>query len=146
MLKKKTKTGKLYLLPGATSSRVAEAGAAMAEPVSKPVSMRRVRSLGEQYEITSRDFAEFLEVTPKTLTRWNRNGDSLSRQQSDRIAVLEAIFALGGRVLGSREHVREWLRNPVLYLNDETPLELLKTESGRRRVENALRQIEFGMY
>jgi putative toxin-antitoxin system antitoxin component (TIGR02293 family) len=110
------------------------------------LSARTARSLEEQYNLTAKDVAEVLEVTPKTLTRWSQKDKRLSLQQSDRIAILESIFALGKRVLGSSKNVGEWIHGPVLYLNGQKPIDLLKLESGRRNVESALNQIEFGMY
>jgi putative toxin-antitoxin system antitoxin component (TIGR02293 family) len=104
------------------------------------------RDLGHQFGLTLSDFADVLEVTPKTLSRWKQKGEILSRQQSDRIAILESLFILGERVLGSRQAMKDWIQEKVLYLNGDKPLDLLKTESGRRAVEEALHQIEFGMY
>jgi putative toxin-antitoxin system antitoxin component (TIGR02293 family) len=94
----------------------------------------------------ARDFAAVLEVAPKTLTRWRQKERQLSLQQSDRVRILEGIFKLGEDVLGSREGVRSWLQSPVFALDGSRPIDLVKTETGRRRVENALHQIEFGMY
>ena len=104
------------------------------------------RNLGELYGLTMADFADILEVTPKTLSRWKQKGEILSPQQSDRIGILESIYSLGERILGSRERVKEWMQGPVLYLAGKRPLDLIKTETGRRLVEEALHQIEFGMY
>jgi len=98
------------------------------------------------FGMTLSDFADVLEVTPKTLTRWKLKGEALSRQQSDRIAVLESIFALGEKVLGSRENMKEWIHQRVFALNGAEPLDVLKTESGRKMVEDVLHQIEFGIF
>jgi putative toxin-antitoxin system antitoxin component (TIGR02293 family) len=107
---------------------------------------RKTRDLGKEYNLSMQDFADVLEVTPKTLSRWKRKGEKLSQQQNDRITILESIFAQGERILGSRERMREWLHAKVLYLNGKKPVEMIKTEMGRRLVEEALHQIEFGMF
>jgi putative toxin-antitoxin system antitoxin component (TIGR02293 family) len=90
--------------------------------------------------------AEILEVSPKTLTRWIKTGERLSPQQTDRMARLETLFKHGEHVLGSRESVQRWLHAKVLYLDGKRPIELLKTESGREQVDEALGVIEWGMF
>jgi putative toxin-antitoxin system antitoxin component (TIGR02293 family) len=104
------------------------------------------RDFTQNYALTVRDFADILEVTPKTLHRWSAKDEDLSVQQTDRLRILASILKLGESVLGSRERVSRWLREPVLDLNSRPPLELLKTESGRREVENLLHRIEWGIY
>lgn len=89
--------------------------------------------------------AEVLEVSTKTLTRWRSKGEALTPQQTDRVAVVEAIFRTGERVVGSREDMLRWIHSPIHYLEGQRPIELLKTETGRRRVEDALHAIEWGM-
>ena len=111
-----------------------------------PMPLDQVRSLGEHYDMAIRDLADILEVTPKTFHRWSLAGEVLTPQQSDRITILETIFALGERVFRSQATFAAWLRQPVLDLGGRSPLEMVKTESGRRAVENILHKIEFGIY
>jgi putative toxin-antitoxin system antitoxin component (TIGR02293 family) len=92
------------------------------------------------------DMAEILDVSPKTLTRWIKNGEQLSPQQTDRLSRLEAIFKHGEHVFGSREGMQRWLFAKVLYLDACRPIDLLKTESGREKVDEALGVIEWGMF
>ena len=125
------------------------AGKEFSYPVEAPETLNvaeTAEALGSHYDLSAKDFADVLEVTPKTLTRWRQKGEVLSPQQCDRVHVLESLLALGEKVLGSSENVKRWIHAPVLYLQGACPLDLLKTETGRRRVEEALRQIEYGMY
>ncbi len=108
--------------------------------------LAQARFLGQRYDMAIRDLADVLEVTPKTFHRWSLAGDTLSPQQSDRISILTSLFGLGERVFASHKVFTAWLREPVLGLGGKTPLETVKTESGRRAVENVLHQIEFGIY
>lgn len=70
----------------------------------------------------------------------------MSEQQTDRMFILKSIFDLGRKVLGSDANVKKWIREPIFFLDGEIPLRLLKTESGRRRVESVLHQIEYGFF
>ncbi len=105
-----------------------------------------IRELTVSYDFTERDLADILDVTPRSITRWKARDEKLSKQKIDRIDVLESILDLGKRVLGSETEVKHWLGSSVFSLEGQKPMELIKTESGRRRVENVLLQIEGGVY
>ena len=107
---------------------------------------KRIRTLTGGYDFTEQDLAEVLDVNKRTITRWKAQDTSLSRQQIDRMNILESILDLGKRVLGSENEVKLWLNSPVFSLEGQRPMDLIKIESGRRRVENVLLQIEGGVY
>jgi putative toxin-antitoxin system antitoxin component (TIGR02293 family) len=105
-----------------------------------------VRELTIQYEVPARDVADVLDITPRTFSRWKHSSKSLSDQQADRMMIVKSILDLGKTVLGSEEHVKDWLRKPLFLLDNQVPLDLMKTESGRRKVESALHQIHHGFF
>ena len=110
---------------------------------------KNIKDIRKNYSLTIMDIASVLDVTPKTLTRWTSNGlkkDTLSPQKADSINVLRSILELGESVLGDQARVNHWLRSSVSALDGKQPLDFLKTESGRRRVETVLHQIEYGVY
>lgn len=117
-------------------------------PGSKPKTnpLQIVKGLTEAFDIPVKDMAGFLDVTPKTFSRWKGKRGSMSEQQADRMLILQSIFDLGRKVLGSDDNVKKWIREPIFLLDGGVPLELLKMESGRKKVESALHQIENGFF
>lgn len=105
-----------------------------------------VKELTTNFDISIKDMASVLDVTPKTFSRWRGKENVMSEQQADRMLILKSIFDLGRKVLGSDANVKKWIREPIFSLDGEIPLRLLKTESGRRRVESVLHQIEYGFF
>lgn len=105
-----------------------------------------LKDLSSSFNITSSIMAVILEVSPKTLTRYQENEKELSPQQRDRVEIVESIMELGKRVLGDEEEVRNWLRRPVHSIENQKPIDLITSETGRRRVENVLLQIEGGAF
>jgi len=111
--------------------------------------IRKIRELNERYALTIGDIADVLDVAPKTLSRWTKNKKSsrgISEQRNDSLKILESLLKLGEKVLGSEDELNHWLHNPVFALEGKKPIDLIKTESGRRRVEEVLHQIEYGIY
>jgi uncharacterized protein (DUF2384 family) len=52
------------------------------------------------------------------------------------------VVELAGRVFGGAAKAAEWLEQPRLQLGGHTPMEVLSTEGGARRVEELLAQID----
>lgn len=92
------------------------------------------------------DLADILEVSPKTLARWKKSGERLTPQQTDRMAHVEAVMKHAEDIFKTPERVMEWMHSKVLYLNARRPIDVIKTETGRREVDNALAVIEWGMF
>lgn len=108
--------------------------------------VNQIKSLASHYKLTASVAAEILDVSPKTYSRYLENAKPLSAQQKDRINIVESILRLGKRVLGSEIEVNRWLSRPVHSIENQRPIDLIVSESGRRRVENVLLQIEGGAY
>ena len=110
----------------------------------------KIKELSLRYALTIGDIADVLDVAPKTLSRWakknNKKSGVISERRTDSLLVLESILELGKKVLGSDEELNRWLHNPVFALDGKKPVDVIKTESGRRKVEEVLHQIEFGIY
>ncbi len=116
---------------------------------SKNFQVGKIRELSDRYALTLGDIADVLDVAPKTLTRWTKNKESykqISKQKTDSLKILETILKLGKKVLGSYNELNHWLHSSVFALDGEKRIELIKTESGRRKVEAVLHQIEYGVY
>src|SRR5687768_5410760 len=126
------------------TSRGSAANSWVASSSMKPLQV--VKELAADFDLSVKDVAGVLDVTPKTFSRWRGRDNALSEQQADRMMVLKSIFDLGRKVLGSDTTVKKWIREPIFSLDGQTPLNLLRTESGRRRVESVLHQIEYGFF
>jgi putative toxin-antitoxin system antitoxin component (TIGR02293 family) len=87
-----------------------------------------------------------LVVPTRTLARRRHAGDRLSPEESDRAVRLARIAALAERVFGEPAKAHRWLRKSSPMLGSETPLALLRTETGAHLVEQALHRIDYGMF
>ena len=108
----------------------------------------KIKELNEKYAMTMGDIAEVLDVSSKTISRWTKQKATglVSAQKTDKLLILESILKLGKKVLGGDDELNHWLHSHVLALDGKKPIDLIKTESGRRKVEEALHQIEYGIY
>jgi putative toxin-antitoxin system antitoxin component (TIGR02293 family) len=72
--------------------------------------------------------------------------EQLFHVETGRIARVARIVALAEHVLGNHEKALSWLQSKDDRFNGQTPLSMLRTESGGRLVETMLWQIDEGIY
>ena len=68
----------------------------------------------------------------------------LTIEESDRVVRLMRIQALTEDVFGDAEKANRWLRQNLAILDGKPPLEVARTESGARVVEQMLAKIDWG--
>jgi putative toxin-antitoxin system antitoxin component (TIGR02293 family) len=85
-------------------------------------------------------------IPARTLKHRKARREPLSRDESDKLARLIRIFDQAVRVLGDREKALHWLRKPLRRFSGRPALQMLRTEFGARMVEEALGQIDDGMF
>jgi len=70
---------------------------------------------------------------------------ALDAAASDRLARVQRILDLATHVLGERDKAARWLTSKSRALQGDVPLQMLDTDLGAQRVQQELREIEFGM-
>jgi putative toxin-antitoxin system antitoxin component (TIGR02293 family) len=101
--------------------------------------------LARDLKIERAMLAEILGLSIRTLQRKAEVNERLGSAASDRLARVRRIYDLATHVLGEVAKAALWLTSRSRALNGETPLHLLDTDIGAQRVQQELRQIEFGM-
>lgn len=93
-------------------------------------------------------FAEIYDVVipARTLKHRRSRRESLTRDESDKLARLIRIYDQAVRVLGEKEKALHWLRKPLRRFAGRSPLEMLRTEFGARMAEEMLGQMDHGMF
>jgi putative toxin-antitoxin system antitoxin component (TIGR02293 family) len=85
-------------------------------------------------------------IPSRTLQHRRSRREKLSVDESDRVLRITRALSAAEATYGSRERALAWLRGPIPRLGNRTPLSLLTTDSGTRIVEEALIQIDEGMF
>jgi putative toxin-antitoxin system antitoxin component (TIGR02293 family) len=98
----------------------------------------------EQLGLSDREIAETIGTSEKTLQRRKKKGEHFTMVESDRLFRMTRIFALASEVLKSDDRARKWLHRPQFGLGGEVPIEMMKTESGAKDVEELLYRIAYG--
>lgn len=99
----------------------------------------------EGLELKDKEFADFLGVSSRTLTRRRKGASTLSKVASDRLYRIMRVTKLAADVFEDEALGLQWLRKPQVGLGGRIPLELLDTEPGFEAVEALLQRIEYGV-
>lgn len=87
-----------------------------------------------------------LVIPKRTLARRKSRHEPLTPEETDKALRLARISTEAERVFGSQEKSARWLRKPNSAFSGQTPLELLKSETGGVAVNELLGQIDHGMF
>ena len=121
----------------ALSRRIAE--------VREGLPLAELDRTAELLGIDRAQLASILDTSLRTLQRKAEADGRLGPSASDRLARIKRIHELATQVLGERDKASRWLTAASRGLGGEVPLQMLDTDIGTQRVQQELREIEYGM-
>jgi putative toxin-antitoxin system antitoxin component (TIGR02293 family) len=83
-------------------------------------------------------------VPRRTLTHRKTRNQPLSHEESDRAVRMVRIISQAEEVFGDDTKAARWLRKPKARFDDNSPLEMARSEAGARIVEEMLLQLDYG--
>jgi putative toxin-antitoxin system antitoxin component (TIGR02293 family) len=86
-----------------------------------------------------------LIIPRRTLAHRIARHEPLSQEESDRTVRVARITVLAEQTFGDAERAWRWLRKSKRRFGGRTPIELLRTETGARVVEEMIVQLDDGM-
>ena len=101
--------------------------------------------LGSRLGLSFQELASILNVSLRTLQRYDAE-HMLDADQSAKVISLEMLMAHGLEVFGGQQSFNDWLRDPVMELENQTPLSFLDTSFGFMVLEQLLGRIEHGIF
>ena len=104
-------------------------------------SIKRLLALG-----ITRSEVDALVIPLRTLQHRRSRREKLSVEESDRVMRVARLLSQAESIYGARERALAWLRRPHPRLKNRSPLEMSRTDTGSRIVEELLVQIDEGMF
>jgi putative toxin-antitoxin system antitoxin component (TIGR02293 family) len=92
---------------------------------------------------SEQEVAEYV-IPPRTRRHRKVRREPLTIEESDRLVRLARMQALAENVFGDPEKANRWLRQPLGILDGRSPLEIARTDSGARLIEQILAKIDWG--
>lgn len=115
------------------------------EEVRAGLPLVELDQVAEMLGIDRTQLATLLDTSLRTLQRKAESDGRLGPAASDRLARIKRIHELATYVLGEGDKASRWLTSASRGLGGQVPLEMLDTDIGTQRVQQELREIEYGM-
>lgn len=94
--------------------------------------------------LSNDELASILDLSFKTIQRYQKENKTLSAMNSEQILKLIALYQKADDVFGNIESFNRWLRKPSAGLDNEHPFSFLQTSGGIDIVHEELIKIEYG--
>ena len=94
---------------------------------------------------TEDNWADFLDISTKSLHRYKQTSKSFKPIQSEKIIEMAEVTNVGLDVFGDMEKFKLWLETPNFSLGKLKPIELLKDSYGKELVISELTRINYGI-
>ena len=115
------------------------------DSINRGISFATFEAIIKKYSFTIQNWAEFLHISNKTLSRYQKESKTFDALQSERIMQIEILHSKGEEVFGSRENFSTWLETENLALGNIIPRDLLKNSFGINLLMDELVRIEHGV-
>ncbi len=90
--------------------------------------------------------AKYVHIPKQTMAR-RRNAGKFNEHESDRVVRFASLLKYTTDMMeGDQAAAIQWLKTPDILLEDQTPLEYARTESGAAEVQQLIGRIEAGVY
>lgn len=104
-----------------------------------------LQALSDLLKVDLGEVSAVVGIATRTLGR-RKHEKQLSPIESDRLYRVASVTQLAVEALGGVEKAGLWLKRPNRSLGGEAPFSLLDTEIGVRQVEQALLQLNYGIF
>ena len=94
---------------------------------------------------TEENWADFLDISTKSLHRYKQTSKSFKPIQSEKIIEMAEVTNVGIDVFGDMDKFKLWLETPNFSLGNLKPMELLKDSYGKELVISELTRINYGI-
>jgi putative toxin-antitoxin system antitoxin component (TIGR02293 family) len=88
--------------------------------------------------------ADVMNVSLKTLLRYQEQNKKLNATKSERVLKLIALYKKGEELFGDAGEFRKWMDQSAYGLGNMVPFELIHTSGGIDLIMEELKRIEFG--
>lgn len=111
----------------------------------KGISFKIFDNLAKKFPFTMQDWADFLHISGKTLSRYQKEDKSFDVLQSEKILQIGMLYKRGEEVFDSADNFMIWLQTENVALGRTKPQDLLGSSFGISLLMDELTRIEHGV-
>lgn len=108
------------------------------------ISVNAFFDLIEVSGLSNQELANLLDVSFKTIQRYQKEDKKLSALNSEQLLKMITLYQKAEEVFGELSSFDRWLRKPAQGLGGQHPLKLMQTPGGIDLIYDELMRIEYG--
>jgi putative toxin-antitoxin system antitoxin component (TIGR02293 family) len=117
----------------------------LVQEARKGISKSYLLKISEALSLTLIELSNILHISIRSIQRYAAN-KKMDIDVSAKALQLENLRRRGVTIFGDNQAFNNWLRSPIMALDNNTPLAYLDTPFGFDMVEQLLGRIEHGIY
>jgi putative toxin-antitoxin system antitoxin component (TIGR02293 family) len=118
----------------------------MVQAIRKGIPFSMFKSIQLVTPFSIKDWAEYLDISGKSLMRYSQQGKRFKPIHSEKIIELAEVSNLGLEVFQDSAKFKLWLETPNFALGNNKPFDLLKNSYGKAMVVGELTRINYGIF
>lgn len=103
-------------------------------------------TISDYTPFSEKDWAEFLDISTKSLQRYKQTGHQFKPIHSEKIIEMSEVTHVGLEFFKSNEKFRLWLDTPNYALGNLRPFDLLKDSYGKEMVMAEITRLNHGIF
>lgn len=111
----------------------------------KGISFQLFNNLVKKFPFSFQEWAGFLHISGKTLSRYQKEEKTFDTLQSEKILQIEMLYKRGEEVFGSADYFLIWLQAENLALGKTKPQDLMGSNFGISLLMDELTRLEHGI-
>ncbi|RRQ46021.1 antitoxin Xre-like helix-turn-helix domain-containing protein [Chryseobacterium sp. SC28] len=117
----------------------------MMDIAEEGISYKFFNNLVRKFPFSFQEWAGFLHISGKTLSRYQKEEKTFDTLQSEKILQIEMLYKRGEEVFGTADSFLTWLQTENLALGKIKPQDLLGSNFGISLLMDELTRIEHGI-
>ena len=105
-----------------------------------------ILTIAAKLKLDSLEIQQLFDISRRTQFRYEKENQILKSATLDRLQRLQRIYQQAVRLFGDEDIAIDWLTTAKQNLDHLTPLSLLTTDAGTKRVETILYRAEYGIF
>lgn len=104
-----------------------------------------IESIRSTLQLSQETFARVLQVSVRTIVRWEKEGDAPPALERERLELIHELIRVSEEIM-EKSDIPAWFSRPKTTFSGRKPLDLLSTFRGIQEVRELLERTRWGVF
>ncbi len=104
-----------------------------------------IKSIRSRLGLSQENLARVLDVSLRTIIRWETEGDDPPPLQRERLELIDEVVLLAADIM-EKSDIVTWFASSKEMFSGKKPIELLSSYRGIQQIKDAIERVRFGIF